>query len=312
MKTEEKFEEKFIDLHTHSCASDGADTPENLIVKAKKIGLSAIALTDHDNFNGIERAQKKADELGIEFITGIELSTDHKVGEIHILGYWLDKNPLENEGLKKASIELKAKRDERNENIFKNLAKLNMPLTIDDVVLEMQGLDEENSTNPKHTINLEEDLMCRPHFARAMVRKGYVPNLQVAFKKYLAQGGLAYAPRGKLSQQRAIEVLRESGAIVSFAHPYLAHFNSEDERKAGIKKLKDYGLQGLESIYSTNSIHETALSISYAKEFNLAITGGSDYHGKEVKPHIKLGKGTGSLQVPYSVLEDLRELAKNN
>ncbi len=283
--------EKLIDLHTHSTASDGTDSPEALIEKAKAANLSAIALTDHDNFNGLEQAQAKADELGIELVKGVELSTDYNGGELHILGYWFDDSNTD-ENLNKMLQRLLDYRNERNEELLKNLAKVNVHLTMDDVYEFV-----------------DSDLLCRPHFALAMLKKGYVKNLKEAFTLYLGDKGKAYTPKKKLEQKQAIEMLREAHALVSFAHPFLTMCSDEKERRKLIKNLKDYGLHAIEALYSVNTKNETAQSLMYAKEFNLACTGGSDYHGN-VKPDIALGVGRGNLKIPYILLDELKQLER--
>ncbi len=280
----------FIDLHTHSTSSDGTDTPKILIEKAKDLNLKAIALTDHDNFNGLVEARNRADELGIEFINGIELSADYIKGEVHILGYFFDKNPLEDKELMKNVEMLQEIRVQRNVKLFNALHNVGVNITEEDVIEEMKG----------------ERLMCRPHFAKAMMRKGYVPDVQTAFDKYLAEEGSAYVPKETIAPETAIEILLKANAFVCLAHPFLIRCKTEEERKNLIKKLKDYGLHGIEAYYSTNSEEETALSLEYAREFNLITTGGSDYHGT-VKPHISLGIGMGKLEIPYSVLEEMKK-----
>lgn len=282
----------YIDLHTHSTASDGTDTPTQLVEKAHALGLSAIALTDHDNVNGLPEAKQKADELGLEFIQGIELSADYIKGEIHILGYWWDKNPMEDQEFMKSIAMLQEIRTQRNLKLIHKLQEVGCYITEEDVLAEMKG----------------ERLMCRPHFAKAMLKKGYVPDMQTAFDKYLAEDGLAYIPKETIKPELAIEILIKAGAFVSIAHPHLIRCKTEEERKSLIKSLKDAGARGLEVLYSTDTEEQQRLSLAYAKEFSLHCTGGSDYHGT-VKPHIALGRGTGELKIPYTFLEQIKNIA---
>ncbi len=329
--------EKYIDLHTHSIASDGTDTPEELILKAKAANLSAIALTDHDTIDGLEQAQKIADEIGIELVQGIELSCQLHTKEVHILGYWLNKEDLKHihsPKLQNIINEVRAYREERNIALLKKLNTAGIDLTFEDI---FKTIDTENNKATKnnkvtennkitdidqaskifHTNNKNFNLnktyithdistICRPHFALAMVQKGYAKDIRSAFKKYLGDKAIAYIPKTRLNIKEAITALRESKAFVVYAHPYLTPVRNPKERKAQIKEMKDLGLQGLECYYSTNSKDQTIQSIFYAKEFALGITGGSDYHGA-VKPNIKLGSGQGNLKIDYSVLERLRE-----
>ncbi len=286
--------QKIIDLHTHSTASDGTDTPTILIQNAKKAGLSALALTDHDNISGHEEAQKQAINEGIELIKGIEISSAHTRGEIHILGYWLNDVEIDvenNLSLKKTLEKLVAYREQRNEELFIKLAKVGIHLEREDV--------------EKHLIG-EQKLICRPHFALAMLEKKYIKELKSGYMKYLGIDGLAYVEKQRLDQREAIETLRNSKALVSLAHPYLVLCKDEAHRKELIKKLADYGLQALETYYSLNSQKETSQSVRYCQEFGLEASCGSDYHGF-VKPHIKLAVGKGGLRMDYSILEKLKQ-----
>ncbi len=279
----------YIDLHTHSTASDGTMAPSELVEKACEIGLKAIALTDHDTFAGLKSARNRAEELDLELVNGIELSCDYIKGEIHILAYWFDKNPLHDEELMKNVAILQEIRVQRNVKLFNKLHEVGVNIAEEDVIAEMKG----------------ERIMARPHFARAMMKKGYVPDVQSAFDKYLAEDGLAYVPKDTITPETAIEILLKANAFVSLAHPFLIRCKTEEERKTLISNLKDCGLHGIEAYYSLNSEEDTKLSLQYAKEFGLVPTGGSDYHGTN-KPHIALGKGTGNLAVEYSVFENMK------
>ncbi len=302
--------EKLIDLHTHTTASDGTDTPKAIVTLAKKIGLSAIAITDHDNFDGLIPAQEKAQEIGIELIKGIELSTQHIEGEVHILGYWIDKE-IDYKALAPMQARLKAFVDQRNEQLIKNFAKIGISISLDDMYKILKNAEDSEGGEQKPIESYKNATIHLPYFALALVEKGHAPDVRTAFMKYLGGNGLAYAPKENLTQQEAIELLRQNNAFVSFAHPYLTYARKEKDRKALIATLKDYGLQGLESYYSTNSKEQTAQSLMYAKEYGIMPTGGSDYHGK-IKPHINLGSGMGGLKISYSILDDIRDYLKNN
>ncbi len=300
--------EMYIDLHTHSTCSDGTDNPKSLIQKAKKANLSAIAITDHDNFDALQLAQEEADLLGIELIKGIELSTSHIEGEVHILGYWLDQE-IDYKRLEPMALKLKSFVDQRNEELIKNLAKIGIHIEFEDLYLLLKKTTEIDSSHIKDIEEYRNSTIHLPYFALALVQKGHASDIRTAFTKYLGAKGLAYTKKENLKQEEAIELLRQNNAFVSFAHPYLTYARKEKDRKKLISELKDYGLQGIESYYSTNSKEQTAQSLMYAKEFDLAPTGGSDYHG-DIKPHIALGSGMGGLKVPYSILDGIREYLK--
>ncbi len=296
--------QKLIDLHTHTTASDGTDSPKALIEHAKKIGLSAVAITDHDNFDGLIKAQVKADELDIELIKGIELSTKHIEGEVHILGYWID-NAIDYEKLKPMQERLKSFVDQRNEELIKNFAKIGISINLEYMYELLKAAEDKDSTEQKPIESYNGATIHLPYFALALVEKGHAADIRTAFMKYLGAKGLAYAPKENLSQEEAVSLLRQNNAFVSFAHPYLTYARKEKDRKALIAKLKDYGLQGLESYYSTNSKDQTAQSLMYCKEYDIMPTGGSDYHGR-IKPHVALGTGMGGLKIDYSILDDIR------
>ncbi len=278
-----------IDLHTHTTLSDGTDSPEELIEKAKLVGLRALALTDHDNFNGLVRARKKAMEEGIEFINGIELSADYIKGEVHILGYFFDKDPTEDEDLMREIARLQEIRRQRNVKLFEKLHEVGVCITEEDVLAQMKN----------------ERLMCRPHFAMALIQKGYAADMQEAFDKYLGDDGLAFVSKRTISPEETIEILKKAKAFVSLAHPFLIRCKNEEERRGLIERLASCGLHGIEVHYSENSEEETRLSLEYAKNFGLIPTGGSDYHGNN-KLHIALGRGKGNLAIDYSVLEKMK------
>ncbi|SHN49657.1 PHP domain-containing protein [Desulfovibrio litoralis] len=286
----------FIDLHTHSNCSDGSDSPSELIKKAKKSKLSAIALTDHDTIAGIPEAKTKSQELNIEFIPGCELATEWEFGEIHILGLWVkhdDKN-LINE-LK----ELQNARYQRNIQIIKKLQSLNIKIEYD-YVKEICNKDKLQGIN--------ESSLGRPHIAHALIELKEVENNKEAFTKYLAKNAPAYVSRRLFPLKKTIEILKNAGGTVVWAHPMLTSAPNElIEQK--VKEMTNYGLDALEVYHSEHSSEGTRFCVELAKNYNLDISGGSDYHG-ELKPGVKLGSGRGGLRVAEFVLEKLKERRK--
>lgn len=282
---------KYIDLHVHSNASDGTDTPAEVVKKAASMGLAAFALTDHDTVSGITKAIAAAKELRnqgkvIQVIPGIELSVSYKGKDIHILGLYIDyKRQTLLDSLKK----IKKERDQRNEKMVENLAKDGINISIDK--LRQQDKDA---------------VLTRAHFAKYLVKIGLVKNNQEAFQKYLSSNGPYYVPRKYLSPKEGIELIKMAGGIPVLAHPLMYHF-SDEKLEALLHDLKEDGLVGIETFYSMNTGFDEAYVKQLANKYDLLMTGGSDYHGT-VKPLIELGIGKGNLKIPYSLLEKLEKI----
>lgn len=256
-----------IDLHMHSTASDGTLTPTELVQEAKRVGLKVMALTDHDTVDGIEEAKKKARELGIDFICGIEFSTEYNGIEIHILGYYLDEK---NEKLLELLERLKRERVERTKKILKKLEKYKCYITMEDLQKEVKG-----------------DLISRSHIANAMMAKGFVYSKAEAFKIYLRTGGLASEPKKELNALEAVKFIKSIGGISSLAHPKLTGL-SDGTLEKFVLLLKEEGLDALEVYYPEQSQRETDNYKKLCDKYNLLYTGGSDFHGMN-RPETLLG-----------------------
>ncbi len=274
-----------IDLHTHSTASDGTLTPSELMQAAKKTGLEAIALTDHDTAAGLEEALDHAGKLDIECIPGCELSVVSPSGNMHILGYWIPTGPSR---LSQTLESLRDRRHERNHMIMAKLNALGMEIGYDDVLAVAGG-----------------DAVGRPHIAQVMHARGFVNSVSDAFRNYLGSDGKAYVPKEKLGPRQAIELLKSVGATVVLAHPFLLGLQGPDLRGV-IRQLKEYGLDGVEAYYTLHRPDQTLTYVSIAQDLDLLVTGGSDFHGA-VKPDVHLGIGFGNLFVPYSILTAMKE-----
>jgi 3',5'-nucleoside bisphosphate phosphatase len=269
-----------IDLHTHSTASDGTYTPFELVRLARNIGLKAIALTDHDTTKGLNDALSASRELGVEVIPGCELSVQYK-GLMHILGLWVIPDaPALNEAL----LELRAKRNARNEIMIEKLRKAGLDVTYEEIK-RLAG----------------DAAIGRPHICRVLMNKGAVSSVQEAFDRFLGPNGKAYVPKEKFDPERAISMLKNEQATVILAHPFSMSLQ-ENELKKELIRLKDLGLDGVEVFYPEHTKDQTSLYSSLCNELDLLPSGGSDFHGS-IKPHIRLGKGTGNLNLPYSLVE---------
>ncbi len=276
---------KLIDLHTHSLKSDGAQTPADVVRTARQAGLSAIALSDHDNIEGVPEAMAEGERLGIEVIPAVELSAQSDT-ELHILGYFID---IHNKKLNEAMAYALRVRDERQEETCRKLNEQGFQITMDELRQEAHG-------NP---------VLCRAHFAQIMVRKGYAPSVQEAFSKYLSVGCYAYSNRQALTGPEAVSLIREAGGIAVAAHLHLIKM-ADEPLKEYLKELIPYGLDGVEGYYTDYTPDMEVRYRAMAKELNLVLSGGTDYHGAN-KPHISIGTGRGNLSIPYSVLDELRE-----
>ena len=277
----------YIDLHIHTTESDGTLTPSQVVRYAKEKGLKAIAITDHDTIHGNEEAIKEGISEGVEVIPGVEISVDYSPGTMHMLGYFIiTEDPILNEKL----ALLQDSRADRNPRIIEKLNKLGLSLTYDEVVQVSGG-----------------GQVGRPHMAQVLMKKGYTKSIKEAFDKYLGKGAPAYLDKFRLSAVEAITMITDAGGIPVLAHPFTLYCKSSDELDALVEKLVNQGLQGLEVYYSEHDERKTSSYKLLAKRYNLAITGGSDFHGKNMKG-IDLGTGRGKLKIPYTALENLKTI----
>lgn len=242
------------DLHVHSTASDGTSSPQEVINEAVAIGLSGIAITDHDTLDGLDIA---ADYLGthkfnLDFIPGVELNTELKGNEVHILGYYINDNKHLHERL----LEIRGHRQLRARNMVLKLNELGLKIDFADVA-NMAGTD----------------LIARPHVAMALIKAGYVENIQEAFAKYIGKGKPGYVSRYKFTPEEAIKLIEQAGGIPVLAHPGLI------VNQNLLLEIIKMGIAGLEVYYPEHNQDQIEAFLNLAKKYNLLITGGSDYHG---------------------------------
>lgn len=273
-----------VDLHTHSTASDGSEGPMALVEKASALGLTALALTDHDTLEGIAEAEAAASTADLELIPGTELSLDHH-GAMHLVVLWLEPGPGP---LQDRLASLQHGRHARNLAIVTLLDELGMPVSIDEV------MEEAGSGS-----------VGRPHIAAVMMRKGYVESVAEAFDLWLGAGRPAYAGRPRLSAEEAIGLAIESGGVPVLAHPHTLGINRAEEMADLLDRLRSAGLVGLEAACSGYRRHEREGYADLARRFGLVASGGSDYHGR-YKPGLELGTGYGDLVVKEAVVDELR------
>ncbi|HBA82961.1 MAG TPA: hypothetical protein DCZ95_02590 [Verrucomicrobia bacterium] len=272
-----------IDLHMHSTFSDGSLTPEELVAEACRVGLTAIALTDHDGTHGLPRFLAASQNTPVRTIPGVEISADFHGGTMHMLGYFIRfEDPALNEHLEW----IRNGREMRNAEILHKLNALGCHITWEQVV-SFSG----------------EDVVGRPHFAQAMIASGFVSNKDQAFDKYLGRGKPAYADRRRLSPAASVKLIRDAGGVPVLAHPFTLNLGSQPLHTLLIE-LRAAGLEGLEAYYPEHNpaMHKEYLNL--AKDMNLVATGGSDFHGS-MSPDIRMGFGFGGLRVPDDIVERL-------
>lgn len=276
---------KLIDLHTHSNCSDGSMSPTELVYHASTRGLSAIALSDHDTIAGIDEALAAGERYGVEVVPAIEFSVQSAT-ETHVLGFYIDyKSPLIVEALEK----INAVRMQRTVNTCNKLRDLGFDVT----------MDEAFAIAPSGLIG-------RAHFARILAEKGYTQSVKEGFDKYLANGRPAYDGTQYLTAEDAVNLINSLGGVAFVAHPHLIRLNDE-ELRSFLLKLKGCGLCGIEGFYNEYTPEMQDYFQSLAVELGLEICGGTDFHAK-MKPHIEIGIGQGNMQIPYSILENIKNI----
>jgi len=266
-----------IDLHCHTTASDGLLTPHDLIIRAKKEGITVLAIADHDTVAGIEEAMFVAKENDLSLIPAIELSLDFPTGDLHLLGYGINYN---NQDFIKRIQKLKSAREERILKIIKKLNKINIDLTIEDVN------KESNGASPG-----------KPHVARALVKKGYATDVKSAIKKYLIKGMPGYVSKEKLDLEAAFKLICNAGGAAVLAHPKSMQCINEREYQRILESFISYGLVGIEVYAAIHKEIDVKMFAGIARRHNLITTGGSDFHGENGS---RLGYYGSSRTIPKS------------
>lgn len=243
------------DLHIHTTASDGILSPVEVFEKASALGLNGFAITDHDTVDGIAELLDKVKNTAarLKVVPGIEINTDVEDEEIHILGYFIN---VTHAPLLQSLKHIKKARYERARLMVDKLQQLGMPITFEEV--------------KQHA---REDLIARPHIARALVRRGYAVSVKDAFGRFIGRGRPAYVPRYKFAPREAIDLIKAAGGISVLAHPGLI------KRHASVLEIINSGIEGIEVFYPEHSGVQIEEYLSLAAEYNLLVTGGSDYHG---------------------------------
>jgi len=243
-----------VDLHVHTTASDGELSPYEVMRKALREGVEILSITDHDTLEGLEGFTPE----GVIFIPGVEISARFDK-TLHILGYGI--NP-QNDALRETLFDLQRKRSMRNEMMLERAKAIGFELSMEELQ-EIAG----------------NDVIGRPHFARLMVKKGYVSSYEEAFEKYLGKGKILYVEKEKLDPEKVIELILEAGGIPILAHPYQTGLEGK-ELEEFIKRLKKYGLKGIEVFYPEHTDNMVEEYLKLSRKYDLLVTGGSDFHGE--------------------------------
>lgn len=265
-----------IDLHTHTTASDGQDTPAELVNFAVQKGISVLGVTDHDTMDALAEVQHLASGTGMSLIPGVELSTTVDRAEVHVLGYFVD---IEDDGLTAALAAQAASRFSRVERMIAKVQRLGYAIDGDAILAQANF----------GTIG-------RPHVARALIEIGAATDVSDAFDRFLKAGRPGYIPRDPFSPEDAVDLLVRHNAIPVLAHPYTTR-----DIPGILNRLVPVGLRGLETYYAEYSPEQHRDLLAIADDWELIPTGGSDYHGVGFRE----GRILGSAPVPFEVAERL-------
>ncbi len=281
---------KAIDLHTHTCKSDGSYTPTELVDYAIEKNLAAVAVTDHDSIEGLDEAVLHAAALrerglpSVEVIPGIEFSTKYQKQDVHIVGLYIS---YKKETFQKALGGFVDSRVSRNKKMCENLRGAGIDITYERLLAMYP-----------------DAVITRAHYASFLLERGHVKSRQDAFARYLGDHTKYFVPREKVTPSQAVELILKADGIPILAHPPLYHMGN-DRLETLVSTLKEDGLMGVEVFYSTYSNQDMRDMQRLSEKYDLLISGGSDFHGAN-KPGLDLGCGYGKLYVPEEVLHKIK------
>jgi predicted metal-dependent phosphoesterase TrpH len=275
-----------IDLHSHSTASDGSRTPESLVELALQGGLTALALTDHDTLDGVDRAMARARDTRLTLIPGVEIEIEMEGGEFHLLGLALVGDRTE---LNASLGRLQAARSERNGRMVEKMRKAGIDISLEELAGTAGG-----------------SIVSRAHFARLLVRKKVVSSIDAAFKRLIGKGREFYEPRLCLALEEATRLIRSAGGVAVVAHPVSLGIKGPALR-THLAACRDRGVAGIEAWHPNHAVKDCHRFEKLARGLGMIVTGGSDYHGDHV-PGRKLGHTAGGREIPDAILESLPAL----
>ncbi len=276
---------KTCDLHTHSVFSDGTFTPTEIICAAENIGLSAVALCDHNTVDGLSEFLKASEGKSVEAVCGCEFSVSFKEKELHLLALYIKEEHFDK--ISQMMREYNKLKEESNKNLIAALNKAGYNISYDEI----------KAKTPNGKFN-------RAHVAAELMEKGYTKSVKEGFKSLLSKSKGFYKEPQRPDFFKMLEFISSIDAVSVLAHPFL---NLDEERLSSLlPKAKEKGLVGMECFYSLYDEETTQKSIELCDKFGLKYSGGSDFHG-ENKPDIKLGVGKGNLEIPYSIALELQK-----
>jgi 3',5'-nucleoside bisphosphate phosphatase len=267
------------DLHAHSDRSDGTLSPDDVVALAGRRDLAGIALTDHDTFDGLDEAAAAAEELGLDFVPGIEFSAEYDGASLHILGYWVDPH---DEAVNAELDRLSATRYRRGELIVEKLRELGFDIDFERVRQIAGG-----------------QTIARPHVAQAMVEAGIVATEQEAFDRYISDDGLAYVPKHALEPLEALRLIRRAGGGCVLAHPGMWKGNGSVPDEL-IERMAEAGMVGLEVWHPDHDEEMRSRYAALAKRLGLVATSASDCHGE------RYGYRMGTERTDAETVRELR------
>lgn len=277
------------DLHTHTQASDGMQSPTDNVRLAYAKGLAAVAITDHDTVAGVAEAMAEGERCGVNVVPGVEISTRAGGKDIHVLGYYVN---CSDRAFLKRLADLRNTREQRNVKMIAKLQELGVNITLEEVI---SGLGRE--LRPDESVG-------RPHMADVLVKKGYARDMRDAFDRYLGENAPAFVSVPRISPQDACLWIREAGGVPVLAHPGI--YGDDDLVR---KILEEAQPAGIEVFHSDHGMEEEKRYQAMADEYRLVVTGGSDFHG--ARQGVVFHGDIGSRSVPVSVLDQLKKASAN-
>jgi len=280
---------RFVDLHTHSTASDGGLSPSALVAAADRLDLAAIALTDHDTLSGLGEARAAADRSpDLLFIPGIEVSARFADGTMHVLGLGIDPA---NEALAAMTHQMQRARDQRNPRIIRKLKEMGIDISDDDVAAVAREMHDRQDCA----------VTSRVHIAETLRRAGRVGSIAEAFNRYIGREAPAYVDRDRPAASEIIATIDGAGGLAVLAHPSQLNCTNRAQLERIVRGLASHGLAGIEAYHSDHSPAQTRQYMDLARGLGLGISGGSDFHGPgriEVQlahPRVPVAALTGSI-----------------
>ena len=279
-----------IDLHMHSTASDGRCTPEDLVDRVAQAGITTMSLTDHDTLGGVVAATNAARSRGIRVVPGIEITSVHGGKDVHVLAYFVsDATP----GLTDLLARQRRLRLERAVEIADRLARLGAPVDKDEMIATAMAPGGK--------------ALARPQIAQMLIAAGHVASVPEAFERYLGEDSPAYVPHSGASPTEVVQLVARGGGLASLAHPGYRGAGPSTPKDGLVPTLVEAGLAALEAIHSSHDAEQQAHYIRLAREHNLAVSGGSDYHGEGTRR----AEFFGVLHLPGPYFDDLLNRAES-